>query len=147
MILPAVSRLASIDLVFTQRSFVISKLVSLFLATLILACPFNCMPASQDCADTVNQSCCSHCQPESQENPLIPSHSSTDCCQCFCSGAIIEAASQIDLTLSSLACGDFPMTDTHFQLLSLNAVRDQILFDPDISSGRQIRCLQMSFQC
>tara|TARA_R110002111_G_scaffold257026_1_gene324921 strand:- start:59319 stop:59465 length:147 start_codon:yes stop_codon:yes gene_type:complete len=47
----------------------------------------------------------------------------------------------------TFAWGEMTLPDAPFQLLSLNIQRDKILSDPYCSSGREIRCLQMSFQC
>ncbi|WP_299463787.1 hypothetical protein [uncultured Gimesia sp.] len=125
----------------------IAKLLSLLLTTLILACPFNCMLENSEGTEAASPPCCSHCRSESPENPLVPQTPANDCCQCLCAGAIIEGSSQIDLAATTLVWAEMTLPDAQFQLLSLNSQHNKVLFEPDNSSGRELRCLQMSFQC
>lgn len=124
-----------------------SKLLALLLSTLILACPVNCMQESVDGTEPTMKSCCSHCSSKSENGPLAPEQSSSECCQCFCTGAILEDSSQIDLTLKHLVLEAISLHDTQFQLISLSQQYSKVLPDSDRYSGREIRCLQMSFQC
>lgn len=125
----------------------ISKLLALLLSTFILACPFNCMPERGDSTETASQSCCNHCQTDTNSDPLIPQSSSSDCCQCLCTGAILDNSHQIDLELLNLVWSHLSIQEVQFQSASLNTQHSEALSDPDEPSGRQIRCLQMSFQC
>lgn len=124
-----------------------SKLLALLLSTLILACPFNCMQEGVEGAESAASSCCSHCRTESNNNPLIPQPTSSDCCQCLCTGAIFENSSLIDLALQSLVWGEPSFQDVQYQLVSLSQQYGVISIDAGRVSGREIRCLQMSFQC
>lgn len=125
----------------------ISKLLVLLFSLLILACPFNCMQSSAEDMETAKHSCCSHCQPHSPENPLAPVPASSDCCQCFCSGTILENASQLEQTSLTVFWFVIPLQADSLQLNRINQQTDIILLDVVPPSGRALRCLQMSFQC
>lgn len=125
----------------------ISKLFALLLSLQILACPFNCMQSSVEDTEVASQSCCSHCQKKTSENPLAPEPAPSDCCQCFCSGAILEKASQFDQ--ASLIVIWFALSQQDAVCLQ-NRILHQtgiLLLDAVPPSGRALRCLQMSFQC
>ncbi|QDU10810.1 hypothetical protein V202x_42230 [Gimesia aquarii] len=123
------------------------KVLSLLLSTLILACPFNCMQENVESAESATSPCCSHCSTETNNNPLIPQPTSSDCCQCLCTGAIFENTNIIDLALLSLSWGEPSFQDANFQLISLSQHSDEVPIEPGRLSGREIRCLQMTFQC
>ncbi|QDV51291.1 hypothetical protein Enr17x_33460 [Gimesia fumaroli] len=125
----------------------IGKLLTLLLTLLILACPFNCMQSSAEDTDTAVHSCCSHCQPPSSENPLAPEPASSDSCQCFCSGAILENADQFEQANLIVLWFAIPQQDAIFQQISINHQTDIVLLDAVPPSGRALRCLQMSYQC
>ncbi|QDT97242.1 hypothetical protein [Gimesia aquarii] len=123
-----------------------AKLLPLLLTALILACPLNCMQENVESTESGVSACCSHCQSESNSDPLIPQPAS-DCCQCLCTGAIFENTNIIDLTLLSLLWGEPSFQDANFQLISLSQQSGEVSVEPDRLSGREIRCLQMTFQC
>lgn len=125
----------------------IGKQLVLLLSLLILACPFNCMQSSAEDTETAKHSCCSHCQSHSPENPLAPEPASSDCCQCFCSGTILENANQLEQTSLAVFWFAIPLQADTFQQPLINQQTDIILLDVVPPSGRALRCLQMSFQC
>lgn len=124
-----------------------AKLLSLLLSTLILACPLNCMQENVESTESGVSACCNHCSTESNNNPLIPQPTSSDCCQCFCNGAIFENTNLVDLSLLSLLWGEPSFQHTQYQLVSLSQQYGEVPIEPDRLSGREIRCLQMTFQC
>ncbi len=132
---------------FLSRYHVIGKVLTLLLTLLILACPFNCMQSSAEVTDTAVQSCCSHCQSRSSENPLTPEPSPSNCCQCFCSGAIMENTNQLEQTNLDVLWFVISLQDATFQPISTNLQTGIVLLDVVPPSGRALRCLQMSFQC
>lgn len=125
----------------------IRKLLVLLFSLLIFACPFKCMQSSAEVADSTAQSCCSHCQKQSTENPLAPEPSSPDCCQCFCSGAILESADQFEQTNLTVLWLAIPQQNATILQNSIPHQTDIVLLDAGPPSGRALRCLQMSFQC
>ncbi|QDT43154.1 hypothetical protein Pan241w_32530 [Gimesia alba] len=125
----------------------IGKLLTLLLSLQILACPFNCMQSSVEDTDTAGHSCCSHCQPLSTDNPLAPEPVSSDSCQCFCSGAILENVNQFEQTNLIVLWFAIPQQNASFQPNSTNHPTGIVLLDASQPSGRALRCLQMSYQC
>ncbi|QDT91804.1 hypothetical protein Pan161_34670 [Gimesia algae] len=96
--------------------------------------------------DTTTQSCCSHCQSESEQAPLTPS-SDADCCQCLCSGAIQEQEPQLD-DVSAPACWiSLPLISLSSQTFIDEQAFSTIPSEPVPLYGRALRCQQMSFQC
>lgn len=123
-----------------------AKVLSILFSLLILVCPFNCMPESEAGVDSTTKSCCSHCQPQSEQAPLAPS-SDSECCQCLCSGAIQEQAPQLDDAAMIICWIDRTLPGLYSPAQHCELELQTLPSEPVLLYGRALRCQQMSFQC
>jgi hypothetical protein len=126
----------------------LNPLISLVLATALLACPYLCGGSlvSADVGAQSAPSCCCHSQqlPRDSAPAEEGPRDSTSCCQCVCGGAVLEHAPlvQVDMSVWSAAA-------VELQPSVALALASRPLLEPDggMNPGRAKRCLFMTLLC
>jgi hypothetical protein len=140
-----------------QNGASMKPVLHLFLIVVVLGCPMWC-PAgacaySCSCGIIEHQErpCCSHCAKSQQQESTDPDAPRSDDpleapCQCFCSGAVIGSLGEDPLPAE---LGFFAVEIPAPELNSLHSPGQHRSLRrlPGISSGREVRCLIMSFLC
>ena len=139
----------------------INQLLSILLATSIVACPLLCRGGAACCdkvrSDSTN-ACCDECHrseiSHSANHDSVPrDHDSSTPCECdgcICGGAVVEDSALQQLVLEGSSWILLPVSNQLLAVASdLNqaAISGTPLPDDGINPGRALRCLMMSYLC
>lgn len=127
----------------------LSRLLSLLLATTVFACPFLCRAGEADAPSEEKVdacSCCHHEEPTGDDS----GESSDTGCQCVCAGAVVEHAASNYF--------DFNLQDSVMQFVvdvyassqkSAETISERAELEPldGMNCGRAMRCLYETFLC
>lgn len=139
----------------------LSRAISVLLATTIVACPCFCKwggaRPSSDRAEVHSCCCCSHSPPPSHsagEHPTVPDPAgkhSGECCQCICGGAVVEDAPALDIGFDASWAVPPPSVVSNFVQTQGELFRHIAAEPPPdvggMNPGRVLCCRYMSFLC
>ena len=140
-------------------TFSMVRLLSVYLAATILACPLLCQPgqcsAADDGADSGRRCCCCHGSGSQspEEQPTAPERRSSDsggCCQCICGGAVVGDAgaviAEVDTSWWSPVAILIPVRISP-QSAQFDWLRAAPWPDDDMNVGRALRCRYGTLLC